>query len=225
MKELLYSLTKISSVATVAGVLLTGCMTYDPYTGEKKTSNATKGAGIGAVTGAIIGAATSSDKDRDRGIITGAVAGAAIGGGAGYYMDKQEAELRHQLQGTGVQVRREGDNLFLVMPGNITFDTAQYSIRSHFYEVLDSVAIVLKKYDKTAILVSGHTDNRGSSDYNQTLSEQRAGSVKAYLMQKGVAAGRVNSVGYGYRYPVASNDSAAGREQNRRVELKLEPIE
>lgn len=225
MKELLCNLTKMSAVATVTGVLLSGCMTYDPYSGEKKTSNATKGAGIGAVTGAIIGAATSSDKDRDRGILTGAVAGAAIGGGVGYYMDKQEAELRHQLQGTGVQVRREGNNLHLIMPGNITFDTAKYSIRSQFYEVLDSVVIVLNKFDKTVIVVSGHTDNRGASDYNQTLSEQRAGSVKSYLTQQGVASGRVNSVGYGYRYPVASNDSPAGREQNRRVELMLEPIE
>lgn len=225
MKELLCSLTKLTTAATVTGVLLSGCMTYDPYTGEEKTSNATKGAGIGAVTGAIIGAATSSDKDRDKGILTGAVAGAAIGGGVGYYMDKQEAELRHQLQGTGVQVRREGNTLHLVMPGNITFDTAQYTIRSQFYEVLDSVAIVLKKFDKTVIVVSGHTDSQGSSDYNQTLSEQRAASVKNYLKQKGIASGRVNSVGYGYRYPVATNSTAAGREQNRRVELKLEPIE
>ena len=208
-----------------AAVLLSACTTTDPYTGEQKTSNTTKGAGIGAVAGAVIGAATSSKKDREKGIVTGALAGAAIGGGVGLYMDKQEEALREKLQGTGVQVRRDGNNLYLVMPGNITFATGQSSIKPTFFGVLDSVAQVLSKFDSTYIDVAGHTDSTGSRERNQELSEQRANSVKAYLLQRGVAKVRIHTTGYGQRYPIASNTTADGRQANRRVELKLEPIE
>ncbi len=208
-----------------AVLVLSACATTDPYTGEKKDSNTAKGAAIGAVAGAILGAATSSDKDRDRGIIPGAVAGAAIGGGFGNYMDRQEAELRRELEGTGVRVERNGNEINLIMPGNITFPTNQHAIRTDFYEVLGSVGKVLAEFDKTAIKISGHTDSTGSSDYNQDLSEKRALSVKSYLARKGVARGRLHASGYGERYPVASNKTADGRQENRRVELKLEPIE
>ncbi len=201
-----------------------GCTSIDPYTGEQKASNTAKGAGIGAVTGAVIGAATAGG-NRNEAILTGAAAGAAVGGGIGYYMDRQEAKLRAELQGTGVQVRREGNTIHLVMPGNITFDSSSYHIRSEFYPVLNSVVKVLAEFKKTSILVSGHTDSTGSMELNQTLSEQRAGSVGNYLTQNQVARGRVHTVGYGYRYPIASNNSAQGRQQNRRVELKLEPLE
>lgn len=212
-------------IAATLAVSLTACVSTDPYTGEQKTSNTAKGAGIGAITGAILGAATSSKGDREKGILTGAVAGAAIGGGAGYYMDRQEAKLREQLAGTGVQVRREGDVLHLVMPGNITFETSKYNIRSQFIPVLSSVSQVLKEFDKTSITVSGHTDSTGSAELNQTLSEQRASSVKSQLVSLSVASGRINAIGYGKRYPVASNGTAQGRESNRRVELKLEPTQ
>ena len=206
-------------------VMLAACMSTDPYTGQQKASNTAKGAGIGAVAGAIIGAATASKKDREKGALTGAAVGAAAGGGIGFYMDKQEAALRERLQDSGVQVRREGDNLYLVMPGNITFASGRYEIRSNFYPVLDSVSEVLAEFNKTSIHISGHTDSTGGSDLNQTLSEQRAGSVKTYLIGRGVASGRAQAVGYGYRYPVASNTTEQGRQANRRVELKLEPIE
>ena len=206
-------------------LVLSACVSTDPYTGEQKASNTAKGAGIGALAGAVIGAASSSKSDRKKGILTGAAAGAAIGGGAGYYMDRQEAKLRSELQGTGVQVRREGDNISLIMPGNITFATGNASIRSDFYPVLNSVAKVLAEFDKTAIIASGHTDSTGSDSFNQTLSEQRAASVKNYLVSRQVAAGRVQAVGYGERYPVAPNSTESGREANRRVELKLEPLE
>lgn len=212
-------------ILILATLVFTACTSIDPYTGEKKASNTAAGAGIGAITGAVIGAATSSKKDRDKGIITGAVAGAAVGGGIGYYMDRQEAKLRQELQGSGVQVRREGDNIYLVMPGNITFESSRYEIRPQFHSVLNSVAQVLKEFDKTAILVSGHTDSTGSMQLNQTLSEQRANSVKQYLVTRSVASGRIHSVGYGPRYPVASNSTVDGRAQNRRVELKLEPTQ
>ena len=209
----------------VATVGLGGCMTYDPYTGEEKTSSATKGSIIGALGGAAVGAATSSKSDRGKGALIGAAGGAAIGGGIGYYMDKQEAQLRRKLEGSGVRVVRNGDQIELIMPGNITFDLNQSSIKPSFTDTLDSVALVLKEFDKTIIQIEGHTDSSGSQSYNQLLSEQRAGSVRDFLLNQNIAPKRTRAVGYGERYPLASNDSAAGREQNRRVELTLVPMQ
>lgn len=206
-------------------LLLAGCMSTDPYTGQQKTSNTAKGAGIGAVAGAVIGAATASDKDRKKGALTGAIAGGAIGGGVGYYMDRQEAALRAKLEGTGVRVVREGDTIRLVMPSNITFGVDRHEVRPEFYQTLESVALVLKEFDKTSIRIAGHTDSTGSDAHNQTLSERRAASVGELLITQGVLPGRVWTTGYGERYPVASNDTEAGRQANRRVELELVPVE
>ncbi len=209
----------------LATTSLAGCMTYDPYTGEEKTSSATKGSIIGAIGGAAIGAATSSKSDRGKGALIGAAGGAAVGGGIGYYMDKQEAELRRKLEGTGVRVVRNGDEIDLVMPGNITFDLNESSIKSSFSGTLESVALVLKEYDKTIIQIEGHTDSSGSDSYNQLLSERRASSVRDFLLNQGIEPKRTRAVGYGERYPVASNETASGREQNRRVELTLVPMQ
>lgn len=210
---------------TAMTTLVTGCMTYDPYTGEEKVSSATTGAVIGAVAGAAVGAATSSKKDRAKGALIGAAAGGAVGGGVGYYMDKQEAQLRHQLQETGVSVERNGNEIKLIMPGNITFESGKANIQDSFQPVLNSISLVLKEFDKTAIKVVGHTDSTGSLSMNQTLSEQRADSVKLALQAHNVASGRIHASGVGPRYPIASNDTPAGRQQNRRVELSLLPLE
>ena len=204
----------------VFGLWLAGCTTMDPYTREEKTSNATKGAAIGAVAGAVVGAIANDGK----GALIGAVVGAAGGGAIGHYMDKQEAELRRELDGTGVSVTRNGDNIRLNMPGNVTFDTNQTNIRPEFHPVLDSVVKVTSKFDKTNLRVAGFTDSTGSEGYNQRLSEHRALSVKDYLALRGVTPTRLSSVGYGENYPVADNGSTQGRAMNRRVELELTPI-
>ncbi len=209
----------------VATVGLSGCMTYDPYTGEEKTSSATKGSIIGAIGGAAVGAATSSRSDRGKGALIGAASGAAVGGGIGYYMDRQEAQLRQRLEGTGVRVVRNGDQIELVMPGNVTFDTNQSTIRPGFNDTLESVSLVLKEFDQTIIQIEGHTDSTGAESYNQLLSERRASSVRDFLLNQGIEPRRTRAVGYGQRYPIASNDSASGREQNRRVELTLVPMQ
>ena len=180
---------------------------------------------IGALSGAAIGAATSSKSDRGKGALIGAAAGGAAGGGIGYYMDRQESKLRQQLEGTGVRVVRNGNQIDLIMPGNITFDVNKSTIKSSFTGVLDSVALVLEEFDETIINIEGHTDSSGSASYNQLLSEQRAGSVRDFLLNQGIQSSRTRATGYGERNPIASNETASGREQNRRVELNLVPTQ
>ncbi len=150
-----------------------------------------------------------------------AVLGGEVGGGSGYYMEQQEMMLRQVLEGTGVRVERIGDSIRLIMPGNVTFPTGSYVVEQGFYPTLNSVAKVLVKFDKTVVNVDGFTDSTGSFESNQTLSERRAASVAQYLAGSGVAPLRLQSRGYGERYPVASNDTAGGRAMNRRVEVNI----
>ena len=208
---------KFASAAVVSVLTLTGCTT-NPYTGEQQASKAaTYGAGAAAVCG-LVGAIDSGKHARNAALGCG-----IVGAGVGAYMDVQEAKLREQLEGTGVRVVREGDNIRLVMPGNITFQTDSYNLRGDFYPVLNSVGEVLSKYGDTTIRVSGHTDNTGSRSYNQTLSERRAGSVADYLVTREVVRSRMLVQGQGFDQPVADNSTSAGRAQNRRVELYILP--
>lgn len=195
-------------------------------TGQQQINKASLGAGLGAVTGGIAGAIignNTGDRNASKGAIVGALAGAAVGGGIGVYMDRQEAAIRQELQGSGVSVTRSGNDLLLNMPSDITFDVAQSSLRNEFTSTLGSVALVLKKYDKTKISVTGHTDSDGSTSYNQGLSEQRARSVASVLGQNGVTGSRLLTQGYGESSPIANNGSTSGKAQNRRVEMKIVP--
>ena len=133
--------------------------------------------------------------------------------------------MREQLAGTGVQVVRVGNQLELVMPGNVTFPTNEYSIRDSFFPVLDSVSSILYKYTDTRIQVEGHTDSTGALDYNYGLSDRRARSVGNYLASKGVDQNRIITQGAGPDQPIASNETEAGRAQNRRVELQIVAVE
>ena len=209
----------------IALSVLSGCVT-DAYTGERRTSDTAKGAGIGAVGGAAlgagIGALTGGGKGALKGAAIGAGSGALVGGGIGMYMDNQNTELRRQLQGTGVSVTKNADNsITLNMPGDVTFASGSAVITSDFYSVLDSVATVLKKYDNSNIVVMGHTDSTGSPATNNQLSQQRASAVATHLISSGVSGKRITTHGYGPSHPIADNSTPHGRAQNRRVEIQI----
>ncbi|MCH8277798.1 MAG: OmpA family protein [Proteobacteria bacterium] len=201
------------------------CKTLDAYTREEQTSSATKGALIGAAAGVVVGLISGDDAvERRQHALIGAGLGALAGGSIGYYMDRQEARLRAELEGTGVSVTRRGDNITLNMPGNVTFATDSSDLRPAFFAVLNSVGKVLGEFDQTVIEVAGHTDSTGAKSYNQALSERRAATVSSYLQSHGVISQRVITVGMGETWPMANNSSAAGRQANRRVEITMVPL-
>lgn len=212
-------MTKPLKILTISAALaLCACTTTNPYTNEKQASKAVVYGGGAAVVCGLIGAIESGKHARNAALGCG-----AIGAGVGAYMDVQEAKLREQLQGTGVSVMREGENIRLVMPGNITFASNKSLLNNNFYATLNSVALVLAKYADTSIRVTGHTDNTGSDQYNQQLSQQRAQSVSNYLTSQGVAAQRLFVQGMGESQAIADNSTADGRASNRRVELFILP--
>jgi outer membrane protein OmpA-like peptidoglycan-associated protein len=206
-------------------LFIAGACTTDPYTGEQKISKTAIGAVLGAGAGAAIGAVTGKNKrERKKRALIGAGAGALAGGAVGAYMDVQEAKLRERLAASGVGIQRVGDEIILVMPGNITFATDSAGLRPDFYEVLNSVGLVLVEYEKTVVEVAGHTDSTGSAEYNTTLSGNRAQAVASYLRGQGIADMRLLTLAYGEGRPIAPNDTDAGRQKNRRVEITLAPI-
>ena len=207
-----------------AAVLLAGCAANNPYDNERNVNRTAVYGGIGAAAGAITGAAVSSKKDRTKGALIGAAVAGAAGAGYGYYVDRQEAELRRAMQGTGVDVHRDGDNLTLVMPGNVTFATNSATISGSFYSTLNNLAQSFREYDQNTIDIVGHTDSTGAYQYNMDLSHRRAQSVASYLQGQGVNYSRMNVRGMGPDQPVASNADSYGRQQNRRVEINLRPM-
>lgn len=210
----------------VMTVMVSGCTTTNPNSGEVERNRTATGAGIGAVVGAIAGGLSGdgSTSTRDRALI-GAALGGAIGGGIGVYMDRQEAQLREELRGTGIGIERQGDNIILNMPDSVTFGFDSSELQQSARQALNDVTAVLREYAKTRITVAGHTDSSGGENYNQRLSERRAQAVGDYLIRGGVQSSRLNMLGYGESRPVASNDSEQGRAQNRRVEITVTPTQ
>lgn len=208
---------KKSLICSLLAVSLLSACAIDPYTGEQKVAKTAWGTGIGAAAGAGIGALAGGKK----GALIGAGVGALAGAGTGAYMDVQARKLREQLVGTGVQVKELDGRIYLIMPGNITFNTNEAVIKQGFTPVLDSVALVIKEYNKTMVQVYGYTDNTGTAATNNALSLRRANAVSNYLRLRGVDGNRIITDGLGSSNPIASNATAAGREQNRRVEIVL----
>jgi outer membrane protein OmpA-like peptidoglycan-associated protein len=180
-----------------------------------------QGTAIGAAGGAAIGLIAGGGW---KGALIGAGVGALAGGMVGNYQDKQEAKLRAQMAGTGVEVVRMGDNLTLNMPGNVTFAFDSSKLNPQFDSVLDKLATTLVDYNQTVIQIAGHTDSTGSHAYNMKLSLARADSVKAYLVSRGVPAARLVTLGAGPDYPIATNATEEGRAENRRVEITIVPV-
>lgn len=214
-------------VAGMSVLALSACTSLNPYTGESQISNTTGGAligaGGGAVAGAIIGGAVGGDPRI--GALIGAGVGGLTGAAIGNYMDQQEAELRAQLQGTGVSVTRSGNQIILNMPSNITFPVDKATVQPQFTQTLVSVGLVLKKFNKTIVDVYGHTDSSGPDDYNRDLSNRRAIAVATVLANQGVDQRRFFIEGRGESDPIASNANESGRAQNRRVEIQISPIQ
>jgi outer membrane protein OmpA-like peptidoglycan-associated protein len=215
-------------VAAVAGAgLLAACTTTDPYSGQPVRNNMRTGALVGAGAGALLGYLTNTNNGEQgrRNALIGAGVGALAGGGIGLYMDRQQARLREQMAGTGVDVQRQGDNIILRMPSDVTFPVNGSDVRAEFYPILDRMAGTINEYPQTLVDVVGHADSSGDAGYNQGLSERRASSVAAFLISRGVMRDRMFVIGRGEEQPIASNDTPAGRAQNRRVEVVLRPLQ
>ncbi|KRA20875.1 OmpA family protein [Lysobacter sp. Root604] len=232
---------KIAMAATAMTALLAGCATggggyyggqpqgqypQGQYPQERQGMSRTqKGALIGALAGVAAGLLSGDDAtERRQRALIGAGVGGLAGGAIGNYQDRQERALRERMAGTGVDVVRQGDNITLNMPSNITFAFNSASLESQFYPVLDNVASTLQEYNQTIVEVAGHTDSIGTDAVNQRLSEQRAASVGNYLMSRGLVRDRFILTGAGKTRPIASNDTEEGRAQNRRVEITLVPL-
>ena len=216
-------------IAASAVALLAGCASPNPYDNQGQASTGTgmsktaKYGGLGALAGAVAGAAIDHN-NRGKGALIGAAVAGLGAAGYGYYADKQEAALRASTANTGIEVQRQGDNITLVMPGNITFATDSDGISSSFYQPLNNLANSLKQYNQNQIEIVGYTDSTGSRQHNMDLSQRRAQSVANYLTSQGVSGQYLSVRGAGPDNPVASNADVNGRAQNRRVEVNLKPI-
>ena len=215
-------LAKLTVVLVTTALPLAACTT-NPETGNKTISKSVLGGLGGAVGGYLLGDLIGGKRDRTEKIL-GAGIGAVAGAGVGYYMDEQEKKLRRQTAGTGIGVTREGDELVLDMPSEVTFATGSANLDPAFRSTLDNVAATLTEYEKTSVDVLGHTDSTGSDAFNQTLSQQRSSTVANYLSQRGVQPVRLATRGYGESQPRASNTTVEGRASNRRVEIRIVPV-
>jgi len=214
-------------IAATFTVFITGCAT-DEYGNRRPMTDTQKGAIIGATSGAVLGALVKKDK-RSKGALIGAVGGGIAGAAVGSYMDSQKKDLEKvlapEVQSGAINIAKTGqNNLLITMTAQTAFDFDSTEIKSGFHSTMDKLANVLVRYGKTHLTVIGHTDNVGSNQYNQTLSERRSGAVTDYLRSKGVIPQRLVSVGQGENSPRATNATEEGRRLNRRVEIVVEPI-
>ena len=216
----------VAGVGVLAMLGATACTTTDPYSSQPRRNNTGTGALAGALGGAVLGylTNTSNGEQGRKNALIGAGVGALGGAAVGQYMDRQQRELEGQLSGSGVGVARQGDNLVLRMPSDVTFATNQSDINPRFNSTLAEVAAVLQRYDQSLVDIVGHTDSSGGDAINQPLSERRAVSVADALIRNGVQRERLYVAGNSSRNPVASNDTPEGRSQNRRVEILIRPF-
>jgi outer membrane protein OmpA-like peptidoglycan-associated protein len=216
----------ITGVSIAALLGAAACTTTDPYSSTPRRNNTGTGVIAGALGGALLGYLTNTSESEQgrKNALIGAGIGALGGGAVGAYMDRQQRELEAQLSGSGVGVARQGDNLVLRMPSDVTFASNQSSINPGFNATLDDVAAVLNRYDQSIVDIIGHADSDGADDYNLDLSRRRASSVAQYLVNRGVLADRLYVDGKGESAPIASNATAEGKAQNRRVEILIRPF-
>lgn len=213
----------VISAAVAGAVALTGCQSTGSNIGGVEYDKAAIGTLIGAAAGYGV---SKSNANTSRQNNRAAAIGAVVGGAAGIYLDNKEKKLRQATAGTGVDVNRNADgSINLVMPGSITFDTNKSNIKPNFYGTLNKVAQVLTEDNKSGILVTGYTDSTGNDSINLPLSQARANSVATYLAGQGVSRTRINAQGLGSANPIADNTTAAGKEQNRRVEIAVYAVQ
>jgi len=215
---------RLIGISMSAALLATtaACVT-DPVTGERRVSRAAIGAGLGVIGGYLGGDLIGGRNDRTEKIV-GAGIGAIAGAGIGAYMDRQEQRIREQTAGTGVEVDRVGNELLLRMPSGVTFATNSYAIQPQFQATLNEVAQTLADFPSTYIDVYGHTDSTGNDAINIPLSQNRAQSVANYLISRGVNPARIATQGFGSSQPIADNSTEAGKQANRRVEIRVVPV-
>ena len=213
-----------ASIAALLGA--SACTTTDPYSSTPRRNNTGTGAIAGALGGAVLGylTNTSNSEEGRKNALIGAGIGALGGAAVGQYMDRQQRELEAELSGTGVGVARQGDNLVLRMPADVTFASNQSGVNARSFATLDDVATVLNRYDQSIIDIVGHADSDGTDEYNLNLSRERASSVARYLVSRNVLADRLYVDGRGESAPIASNATAEGKAQNRRVEILIRPF-
>ncbi|OYX78288.1 MAG: hypothetical protein B7Y82_03380 [Sphingomonadales bacterium 32-65-25] len=217
------TLKNVFMITALSGALaLGGCVT-DPETGDRRISRPAGTAAAGAGAGALLGALLGGRNNRAE-VLIGAGVGAIAGGAVGSYMDRQARELKQRTAGSGIEVEQRGDEIAIKLPSGIAFDTNESSVRPDMRPALDQVAKTLASYQSTFIDVTGHTDSTGGDAINQPLSDRRASAVADYLQYQGVQRARMATRGYGAQMPVATNDTDAGRAQNRRVEIRLSPV-
>jgi outer membrane protein OmpA-like peptidoglycan-associated protein len=215
MKKILITLMALTLIAA-------GCA--QPPT--KTQQGAAIGTGVGAAAGAGLGQAIGGDTEATLiGAGIGAVVGGLAGGSIGNYMDKQEAALQQAVAGVeGASIQRQANTIALTFKSDVMFDVNSSSLKPGAYDEINRVATVLSQYPQTSLTISGHTDSTGSEDYNLQLSQRRADAVKNALMGQGVSAARMNTIGYGESNPIADNSTEHGRQLNRRVEIRIAPL-